>query len=492
MGMNDNPFAEPNDNDRTMAIPRAVARAAAQSPPAAAPPTAAVSPPDASPPGATNAADADLRRHDVGDAVAQGQVGPEKFADLPPIGASPIVAASAPLLALLSGLRNVATIPDPSRLRQRAVTEVRRYEQSLRDARVPLEQIRTSHYALCASLDDVVQNTPWGSRGPWADASLASTFHQEVRSGERFFDLLTRLCQNAGKFLPVIELMYLCMSLGMQGRYRLSPRGPAELDRVREETYLIILRQRGAAEPALSPHWRGISAPYRPLRMELPVWLTALIAAGLLGLAYALISFGLNAESDRLFEAGLSLPPATMPTIARSAPPKPLPPAPQPPGNRKTLADLLAPEIAAGQVSVVGTPAVPVLRIQSTGMFLSGSATIEQRFLPVLSRIAAALAGRGGPLHIIGYTDNQPIHTVAFPSNFQLSLARARAAAAIFGATIAPSRITAEGRADADPIASNATPDGRQQNRRIEIVAGPVEAPQGETPKGETPKGETP
>ncbi|HEX4260927.1 MAG TPA: type IVB secretion system protein IcmH/DotU, partial [Acetobacteraceae bacterium] len=302
--MNGNPFAEPGDDERTVAIPREVARAAAERAPTG-------GQADSASATAANATDQEHRRG--------------SFTELPPIDASPIIAAAAPLLSLLSGLRNVATIPDPSRLRQRAVTEMRRYEQKLRDARVPVEQIRTSHFALCASLDDVVQNTPWGTRGPWADASLASTFHQDVRSGERFFDLLTRVCQNAGKFLPVIELMYLCISLGMQGRYRLSPRGPAELDRVREETYLIILRQRGTAEPALSSHWRGISAPYRPLRMELPVWLTALIAAGLLGLAYALISLGLNAESDRLFEAGLSLPPTAMPTIARSAPPKPLP-----------------------------------------------------------------------------------------------------------------------------------------------------------------------
>src|SRR6202041_273859 len=121
----------------------------------------------------------------------------------------------------------------------------------------------------------------------------------------------------------------------------------------------------------------------------------ALIAAGLLGLTYALISLGLNAEPDRLFEAGLPLPPAAMPAITRSAPPKPLPPAPQPQGNAKTLADLLAPEIAAGQVSLVGTPAVPVLRIQSAGMFPSGSATIEPRSRPVLAQVATALAGRG-------------------------------------------------------------------------------------------------
>ena len=409
--------------------------------------------------------------------VAEPPPGTAGFAGLPPIGESPVVAAAAPLLSLLAGLRNVASVPDAATLRERTVVEVRRYEQTLRDAKLPLEQIRTSHYAICASLDDVVQNTPWGSRGSWADASLVSTFHQEVRSGERFFDLLTRLSQTPGKFLPTIELMYLCMSLGMQGRYRLSPRGAAELDRVREETYLIILRQRGAAETALSVHWQGLSAPYRPLRAELSAWLTALAALGLLCLGYAPVSLGLNAASDRMFEAGIALPPLAMPAITREQPPTLQSPASQPPAPpleaaRDRVAGFLRPEIQAGLVSVVGTPSVPIIRIQSAGMFASGSAVIEAKALPILSRVAAALQSRPGPVQIVGYTDNQPIHTVAFPSNYQLSLARARAAAAALGTTIDAGRIGAEGRADADPIDTNATPEGRQQNRRIEIVAG--------------------
>jgi type VI secretion system protein ImpK len=70
-----------------------------------------------------------------------------------------------------------------------------------------------------------------------------------------------------------------------------------------------------------------------------------------------------------------------------------------------------------------------------------------------------------------GYTDDQPIHTVQFPSNFQLSQARADAAKAIIARALGdPSRITAQGHADANPIASNATPEGRDQNRRIEVV----------------------
>jgi len=76
-----------------------------------------------------------------------------------------------------------------------------------------------------------------------------------------------------------------------------------------------------------------------------------------------------------------------------------------------------------------------------------------------------------GQVDVVGYTDNQPIHTVKFPSNFQLSKARAQAAAAVIANAIdEPARLSTQGRADEDPIASNDTPDGRQQNRRIEVV----------------------
>lgn len=442
--MSGSPFAEPDDDDRTVIMPRSPTRELI---PAADP---AVTPP----------------------------TGAERFADLSPVGGSPVVSAAVPLLTFLCGFYNTVKVPDPADLRERAILEVRRYEQALRDAKLPIEQIRTSHYALCASLDDVVQNTPWGSRGPWADASLVSTFHQEVRSGERFFDLLSKLCQNAGKYLPVIELMYLCMSLGMQGRYRLSPRGPAELDRVREETYLIILRQRGAAEPAVSLHWRGIAAPYRPLRTAIPLWLAGLAAAGLIGLFYALVSLSLNADSDRFFAGGLALPPRVMPDITRMAPPAPLPPAPQPRSPRDEIADCLDAVVKEGLVSVVGTASVPVIRIQSTGMFASGSAMLQARFMPILAQVAVCLRTRPGPIQVVGHTDSQPVHTVAFPSNFQLSEARARAAAVVLSGTIEASRIKSEGRADADPIASNATVEGKQSNRRVEIIAPPVETPQ--------------
>jgi type VI secretion system protein ImpK len=92
----------------------------------------------------------------------------------------------------------------------------------------------------------------------------------------------------------------------------------------------------------------------------------------------------------------------------------------------------------------------------------------------LLQRIAASLRDETGSVLVLDYTDNQPIRTVQFPSTFQLSAARANAVrAVVLRAGGDPARIVAEGRGDADPIAPNATAEGREQNRRIEIVLQP-------------------
>jgi len=441
--MSGNPFSEPEESEATIIRPMPGGRRPA-------PPPDGSSAPERGP-GSRPATPA-------GDAV-----------DSIAIGVNPLVAAAAPLLQLLARLRNTLNQPDPGDLLDRAVREMRDFEQRVRDLGLPVELLRPAHYALCASLDDVVLNTPWGSTGIWNARSLVSTFHQEVRSGERFFDLLSQMRQNPGKFLAVIELMYLCMSLGFQGQYRLSPRGPAELDRLREETYALIVRQRQAADPDLSPHWKGVAAPYRPTHPTVPVWVAASAALAAIATLFVWFLLSLNAASDDLFARMLNAPPAHMPRIARVAPVEPPPPPVLPAID--PLCAFLQPEVDRGLVAVLCTSPTPIVRIRNRGMFAPGSATVEPRFIPLLERIGRALKAERGRVQVIGYTDNQPIHNVQFPSNFQLSVARAEAATQIIGNIVGDSsRLAAEGRGESDPIAANTTPDGREQNRRIEIV----------------------
>jgi type VI secretion system protein ImpK len=114
---------------------------------------------------------------------------------------------------------------------------------------------------------------------------------------------------------------------------------------------------------------------------------------------------------------------------------------------------------------------MPIVRIADPEMFAPGSATIRPASLPVLERVAAALRHEAGSIQVIDYTDNRPVRTVQFPSNFQLSKARANAVRTNIARNLGdPACCSAEGRADADPIAPNTTAEGRQQNQRIEIV----------------------
>ena len=447
--MSDNPFSEPDDFDRTVIRPvpggrRVVPAARSQSAFSDTSPSA----PRGAPPSV-----------------------PTEGAEKISFGVNPLIQAAAPLLQLLGRLRNTYSQPNPAELRERAIHEVRAFEQAARTAGVPMEQIRPAHYALCASLDDVVLNTPWGSSGAWAARSLVSTFHEEVRSGERFFDLLGQLRQNPGTFLPVLELMYLCLSLGFQGRYRLSPRGPGELERLREDLYTIVARQRPAPDPALSLHWQGVTSPYRPARATVPTWVMGAGALGVVGALFIWFSTGLNAASDDVFAQLLAAPLAHMPQIVRTAPVRPPPPSQSPSSTPDPLYVFLKPEIDQRLVTVLGNHAMPIVRIRNAGMFASGSATVAPSYYRLLERIGEALKAERGPVTVNGYTDNQPIHTVRFPSNFQLSSARAEAARAVVIGTLAePGRVTAQGHADADPVASNGTAEGRDQNRRIEIV----------------------
>jgi type VI secretion system protein ImpK len=135
------------------------------------------------------------------------------------------------------------------------------------------------------------------------------------------------------------------------------------------------------------------------------------------------------------------------------------------------VAASLASDVKAGLLTVQETEQAITIRFKGAALFAPGSATLEDRFLPIIDHASTALTSVPGTLSVIGHTDNQPIHNLRFPSNFELSLARAEAVRDRILTTLdAPDRITADGRADKEPIADNRTPEGREANRRIDLV----------------------
>ncbi|MCF6354336.1 MAG: flagellar motor protein MotB [Candidatus Polarisedimenticolaceae bacterium] len=129
-------------------------------------------------------------------------------------------------------------------------------------------------------------------------------------------------------------------------------------------------------------------------------------------------------------------------------------------------------EIDEGMVTIEVVGANVIIRINEKGSFPSGSADLRPEFIDVLERITVAISTRPGKVVVAGHTDNVPISTERFRSNWELSTARAVtvAHAILADPTLDPKRFLLEGHADSDPLVPNDTPENRGLNRRVELI----------------------
>lgn len=377
-------------------------------------------------------------------------------------GLNPLLRAANPLLELAVPLRQLPTHPNVEELRTQLIQMMRTFETQGRASGIDDEKLGASRYCLCTFLDEAISSTPWGA-GMWASRSLLVTFHNEASGGERFFLILQRLAQNPTGNADVLELIYVILGLGFEGRYRLIDGGRTQLDTIRERLETMIRSQRGAAERDLSVHWLPVKAERKPLLQLVPLWVAAAIACVVLVAVHLVLSLRLNDESDRVFAALHGVRVAPQPLAAKAAPP--------PPALAPKLSQFLAPEIAQGLVRVSELPDRTVVEIKGDGLFASGSAELESAYMPLIQRIGDALKDVPGNVVVAGHTDNQRLLSARFPSNWHLSQARADVVKDMLAArTGTPGRFVAEGRGDTEPIAPNDSPANRAKNRRVDIT----------------------
>ncbi len=123
-----------------------------------------------------------------------------------------------------------------------------------------------------------------------------------------------------------------------------------------------------------------------------------------------------------------------------------------------------------------------IVSLKEAGFFNSGQATIKPEAYELINTIAEVMTQYNNPLRLEGHTDNVPINTSQFPSNWELSTARATNGLKYLlnNFDVDPNKISATGYAEFRPIADNATPEGRNRNRRVDLVMLSGEAERGE------------
>lgn len=136
------------------------------------------------------------------------------------------------------------------------------------------------------------------------------------------------------------------------------------------------------------------------------------------------------------------------------------------------LAKALSEEIANGEVEVETKGRQIVLRIREKGSFSSGSARLADRYIPLLQEVRNVLATKEGAIAVQGHTDNIPMRSAKFRSNWELSASRAVSVAEqlFSGNILDPARFVVSGYGSTRPLDSNDTSEGRAKNRRVEIV----------------------
>jgi type VI secretion system protein ImpK len=377
---------------------------------------------------------------------------------------NPLERVASPLLALISRLRKLPAHPDPAALRDNLIEELKRFDAGARQAGVAAKTALSARYALCTVIDEMVLGTPWGNTDLWRQHSLLTTFHNDTRGGEKFFSLLKQAAQDSKANIDFLELLYVCLSLGFQGRYRLMDRGREQLAQLRERLFEIIRRERGAISPELSPPAQPAVVEAPRLARFLPLWVAGAALALLATGSYMGFSIKLAQQSDPVLADLQSLSKARDDLAIR----RPPPPAPRP---ILKLSALLEEDIEAGRIEVTEQPGSATVVVRGHGLFPPGSASVGGAYRPVFERLAAALMRIPGPVLIVGHTDNIPMRSARYPSNWHLSEARANSVREMLGKLMGGTeRLRSEGRGEREPLVPNDTRTNRALNRRVEVI----------------------
>ncbi|MEW6629397.1 MAG: type VI secretion system protein TssL, long form, partial [Pseudomonadota bacterium] len=299
-------------------------------------------------------------------------------------------------------------------------------------------------------------------------------------TGTGFYEALNKILAKPEAHYDLLELMHACLSLGFEGQYRGLANERNTLERVRRDVYDTLRYFKPRAGDDISPRWQGMAAAISRPKARLPLWAVAAAAATLVTATFFGLRVLITDEGDATAGELLALNPSTPVTIERASvtataepvqanpPPPPVPDSTQIDRIRATLAS----EIASGGLNVGTKGRFIVVEISNQLLFASGQAELEAQFQPIAADIAAALNAEPGPIEVVGHTDNvKPKKSSQFKSNFDLSVARAKAVQALVAKQLKdPTRLSADGKGEDEPIADNGTADGRAKNRRVDVM----------------------
>src|SRR3990167_7925263 len=190
---------------------------------------------------------------------------------------NPLIAACSSIFVLTNDIRQQVTLPPLTELRQLLCQEVRAFEIRAHRLQYRAPIILAARYFLCVFADETILQTSWGPVSQWESHSLLRFFQGEEYGGERFFTILERCSEDPKTHLDLMELGYLCLSLGFRGKFSHANHYHA-LGQFIDQLYYLIQDTRGNASRSLlaGPTSLQISLPIPQRLRRAWLWSTAI------------------------------------------------------------------------------------------------------------------------------------------------------------------------------------------------------------------------
>lgn len=375
-----------------------------------------------------------------------------------------LLAKASPLLRMICTVGDMPEVGSLKALSGTVTKGIRELDQALEQLQRPQAERLSVRYVLCTFMDERAANTPWGGSGQWANHSLLLLFFSETWGGEKVFALIQKLRQSPAENSELLELMAVVLSLGFKGKYKVETGGEIALIQLRNSLFQMVQPHPLSPLSQLHPDfWKSRAPAARKRFLQIPLWLPISVLSTLGTFVFLGLYFNMNTRSDQAFAeiTSLSFPAPEFPQVSA---------APIEPVSGLELPIQLQQEIIAGLLTLKQLGNKSTVVLVGDGLFESGSAELSSEASPLVDKVARELALHPGQITVTGYTDNQPIRSIRFPSNWQLSAERAEHVGQRIAAFLPNTAIATEGAGAANPIAPNNTAQGRALNRRVEIT----------------------
>jgi type VI secretion system protein ImpK len=199
--------------------------------------------------------------------------------------ANRLIDAATPLLGLVIRVRRLVDFHTVESLYQQVVDDVSAIDRERIEQGYERPTVVAYRYVLCAFIDEAVLGTDWGAHSVWSQHSLLSRFHNETWGGEKVFAILARMEQEPARYGDMLAFIYLCLSLGFEGRYKVMENGREDYQRIVRGLHETLRDLRDDNESApLANALANVTPARNRLRSGLPLWgIAGLFAVAMTG-----------------------------------------------------------------------------------------------------------------------------------------------------------------------------------------------------------------